>query len=109
MAGCCSDIRSNTLYIATHPTIIHILLSNHITVHLINMHTYLLNVDWKVNILVVTFPCLRFLLIINPIMQIDTTHNPVIQLVETTAIIIAAESSVVLTVGLRVITVVGVG
>ena len=42
-------------------------------------------------------------------MQIDTTHNPVIQLVETTAIIIAAESSVVLTVGLRVITVVGVG
>ena len=35
-------------------------------------------------------------------MHIDTTHNPVIQLVETTAIIIAAESSVVLTVGLRV-------
>ena len=31
-------------------------------------------------------------------MQIDTTHNPTIQVVETTAIINAAESSVALTV-----------
>ena len=52
---------------------------------------------------------MRFLLIITPIPQIDTTHNPTIQVVETTAIINAAESSVALTVALMVTTVVRAG
>ena len=42
-------------------------------------------------------------------MQIDTTHNPNIEVIETTAIINAAESSVALTVALMVTTVVGAG
>ena len=42
-------------------------------------------------------------------MQIDTIHNPTIQVVETTATINTAESSVALTVALGVTTVVGAG
>ena len=65
---------------------------------------YLLNVGCKINIPLLILLPFCFLLIINPIMQTDTTHNPIIQLaVETTAIINGAESVAGLTVALVVL------
>lgn len=62
------------------------------------MQLYLLNVDvkgWKVNILLLTLFRFCFFLMINPIMQMNTIHNPIIPLVMESTIITNGAESVV--------------